>query len=118
MKADRATLVSVRCPDAPSAALCTRMSTRALVVVALKHVAVDPAKLARVLGVEPAILERARCVPDVLPLKARLTLASLVGFETACAPLARTLRSRTLRTLNRGTVARTCPATPTPTTTD
>ena len=99
MKAERATLVSVRNPGAPSADACRRFSTGALVVVALKHVAIEPAKLARALGVEPRVLERARHQPAVLPLAARLTLASLVGLEPAYAPLARALRGRALRAL-------------------
>ncbi len=112
MKAERVVFVSVQCPGAPTAAACRRFSTRSLVVLALQRVAIEPPKLARALGVTPEVLERARSVPDVLPLNARLTLAALVGVETALVPLARTLRARTLRALHHPAAARSTPARP------
>lgn len=80
----------------PSAVSLSTMSDAQLVAVALRTGTLTMAELSRALGLSMDAVRRARRAPTTLPLRARLTLAAVTGYEPAAAPVARELRRRTL----------------------
>ena len=80
----------------PSAAVLETMTDARIIELALRRVTLTPAALARALGIATDAVRRARRAPTTLPLPARLTLAAVIGYEPAAAPLSRELRRRSL----------------------
>lgn len=83
----------------PFGASLPTMSDAQLIAHALRTVTMAPATLARALGITADAVRHARRAPTTLPLRARLTLAAVTGYEPAAAPIARELRRRTLAVL-------------------